>query len=107
MNATWVVLPRRESWPVNLNALRHEPALKCMETILRVPNGTGRRLRFEAERRKCTGRLTNGPLHGMKPVAAIGDMSRPQVLAGGQQVLDALGYQSARGTWNGRELMSM
>ena len=63
---------------------------------MRVPNGTGRRLRFEAERRKCTGRLTNGPLHGMKPVAAIGDMSRPQVLAGGQQVLDALGYQSAQ-----------
>ena len=43
---------------------------------------------LQAERRESAGGLADGPLDRMQPVAAVGDVGRPQVLAGRQEVLD-------------------
>ena len=48
----------------------------------------GRFLLLEAERRERPGGLADGPLDRMEPVAAVGDVGRPQVLARRQEVLD-------------------
>ena len=56
----------------------------------------GESLRLLAERDESPGRLADGPLHGMKPVAAIGDVRGSEVLAGRQQVLDPAGNQGAQ-----------
>jgi hypothetical protein len=55
---------------------------------------------------ECPGRLTDVLLDGMQPVATVGDVGGPEVLAGRQQVQDATGIRAPSGIWNGQLLTS-
>src|SRR4051794_25837123 len=82
------VLTRRQPWPGDLDALAEQSRLERGQAFRRIPDGAGRFLLFQAIRRERPGRLADGPLDGVQPIAAVGDVGRAQVLAGRQQVLD-------------------
>src|SRR5918998_2800304 len=49
-----------------------------------------------AERRQVSGRLARVPLDRVQAVRAVGDVRRPEALAGGDQVVDALVHERAQ-----------
>ena len=58
-------------------------------------------LLVQAERGEQSGRFTDVPLDGVQAVAAVGQVRDAEILARGEEVLDALGDQGAQGDLEG------
>lgn len=66
------------------------------------PHGSRSDLFLKSIGYQQSGRLTDVPLHGMKPVASIGDVGSPDVLVGRQQVFHPLRNQRPQGNLEGQ-----
>ena len=78
-----------ERWPRELDALAPQQRLEGLEPLWPVPDASWSELPLQAERSQQSGDLSHVPLHRMDAIGAIGDVSDAEILAPGQQVLQA------------------
>ena len=75
--------------PSEFDAVSVEALLKCFEIVTLLMNGARCRLMFKAERGERAGGFANVPFDRMKTVTTVRDVRCANVLARGQQVLQA------------------
>ncbi len=70
-----------------------EQILERFQQVGFVANGPGKGFPGETKSDEGANGFTDVPLDGMKAIAAVGDVGDAEVLAGGQEVVRALGTQ--------------